>query len=184
MSRLNVKKYRNRRSQTVRCAHAESENGFNVTVQLKASEAATVTLVGRWERSLLLTSRCTRLTANLSTHTRTETHSRVHTYTQAESQSLSLTWATVNQTAHGRDKCSCPHPWDGVSAGLYPLYLPQVFFVFLCRTPRSEETNRPPPPAYPSTPSSPSLMKTSHFTGNKPPRSARGCVRMKRYNCC
>lgn len=47
MSRLNVKKYTNRRSQTVRCAHAESENEFNVTVQSKASEAATVTLVGR-----------------------------------------------------------------------------------------------------------------------------------------
>lgn len=49
--------------------HAESENEFNVTVQLKASEGATETLVGRWELSRLLTSHCARLMANLSTHT-------------------------------------------------------------------------------------------------------------------
>lgn len=37
----------------VRRTHAESENKFNVTVQLKASEAAAATPVSRWEWSCL-----------------------------------------------------------------------------------------------------------------------------------
>lgn len=49
---------------TVWSTHAESGNKFKVAVQSKASEAMTVTLVGRWEWSRLLTSRRERLTAN------------------------------------------------------------------------------------------------------------------------
>lgn len=39
----------------VRRTHAESENKFNVTVQLKACEAAAAALVSRWEWSCLHT---------------------------------------------------------------------------------------------------------------------------------
>lgn len=42
----------------VRRTHAESENKFNVTVQLKASEAAAAVLVSRWEWSCLHPSHC------------------------------------------------------------------------------------------------------------------------------
>lgn len=41
----------------VRCTHAESENKFNVKVQLKASKAATTALESRWEWSRLPPSR-------------------------------------------------------------------------------------------------------------------------------
>lgn len=42
----------------VRRTHAESENKFNVTVQLKASKAAVAALESRWEWSRLQPSRC------------------------------------------------------------------------------------------------------------------------------
>lgn len=42
----------------VRRTHAESENTFNVTVQLKACEAAAAALLSRWEWSCLHTSHC------------------------------------------------------------------------------------------------------------------------------
>lgn len=42
----------------VRRTHAESENKFNVKVQLKASKVATAALESRWEWSRLPPGRC------------------------------------------------------------------------------------------------------------------------------
>lgn len=151
--------------------HAEGENKFNVTVQSKASEPVTVTLVGRWEWSLLLTSHCARLTADLSTHTCTQIFTHTHT-----SQSHSLTWTT----AQSRDDCTSPHVVDCVRLKSFILNTSHYFFCAIYTT----QLRRQPAPTLLSPIRHRLNLRASNkdnsiHWGKTLPRSARGRVRMK-----
>lgn len=93
-------------SHGVKRTHAESENEFNVTVQLKASEGATETLVGRWELSRLLTSHCARLMANLSTHM----HKCKHTNFVLLPQSHPFMWTATLDNTEPKQMPTDTHP--------------------------------------------------------------------------
>lgn len=142
-------------SHGVKRTHAESENEFNVTVQLKASEGATETLVGRWELSRLLTSHCARLMANLSTHM----HKCKHTNFVLLPQSHPFMWTATLDNTEPKQMPTDTHPHTCLKS--FILSTPHFFspsFPVVVRCTASETASAHLPLTYPLPPASLSLQ--------------------------
>lgn len=141
--------------------HAGSGSKFNVTVQLKASEVATVTLVGRREWSRLHTGRRARLMANLSTRMHAHTHTYADTPVQPE-----VTLSDVNcTTLLNRIRNQYPHAPNRASVWRVSPSIQATFvYAFLCGTVHGVGDSQHTLLAHPSPPLPLSLNKEIQFT--------------------